>query len=280
MSRIYIRGEDVSYSVLMSVYIKEKPENLKASISSIFEQTMQTDDFVIVCDGPLTDELNNVIKETQDFHSTIMKIIRLPQNVGLGKALNIGVKHCKNEIIARMDSDDISRPERCEKEFEIINRYNLDIVSATVEEFENNPIKAISKRVVPETQEKILAFAKKRCPFNHPCVMYRKVAVEKAGGYIELYCQEDYFLWVRMLLNGCKGYNIQEPLLWMRAGNGMYKRRSGIRYAKSQVTLFKFMWDKNFISTSQFVTSCIIRICSSLAPNWMRKLAYQMILRK
>lgn len=270
----------MSYSVLMSVYIKEKPEYLKLSISSIFNQTLQTDDFVLVCDGPLNNKLDEVIDEAYNLHSNIMNIIRLPENVGLGRALNIGMKYCKNEIIARMDSDDISYPERCEREYEIINRYGLDIVSATIEEFENDTSTAISKRVLPQMQDEILVFAKKRCPFNHPCVMYKKTAVEKAGGYLELYCQEDYYLWVRMLINGSRGYNIQEPLLWMRAGNEMYKRRAGIRYAKSQVTLFKFMWKKSFINTSQFLKSCIVRICSSLAPNWMRKVAYQMILRK
>lgn len=270
----------MSYSVLMSVYIKEKPEYLKASISSIFDQTLQTDDFVLVCDGPLNDKLDDVINEAYNLHSNIMQIIRLPKNVGLGRALNIGIKHCKNEIIARMDSDDISYPKRCEKEFEILNKYNFDIVSATIDEFENDPLISVSKRILPQTQDEILAFAKKRCPFNHPCVMYRKTAVESAGGYLELYCQEDYFLWVRMLINGSKGYNIQESLLWMRVGNGMYKRRSGTRYAKSQVTLFKFMWDKKFISTTRFLTNCIVRIGSSLAPNWMRKVAYQMIVRK
>lgn len=265
----------------MSVYYKEKPEFLRQSIMSIFDQTVSTNDFVLVCDGKLTDELDSVICEMQNRFGEVLNVVRLQQNVGLGKALNEGIKHCKNDLVARMDSDDISYPDRCERQLVIFDKISdANIVGGVIEEFSESTEKIDSKRVVPETNEEIIAFAKKRCPFNHPCVMYRKEAVQNAGGYQDLYLLEDYYLWIRMLINGSVGYNIQEPILWMRAGNGMYKRRSGLKYAKSQIKLLKFMKEKNFIENQQYIKSAVIRFGLSVSPNFLRKFLYGKIMRK
>lgn len=276
-----MENEKTEYSVLMSVYYKEKPEFLRQSMMSIFNQTVPTNDFVLVCDGDLTDALNSIIVEMQSKFDDIINIVRLPQNVGLGKALNEGIKHCKNDLIARMDSDDISRSDRCEKQLEVFDKIpEVSIVSGIIEEFSISPDIVDSRRVVPETNEEIIRFAQKRCPFNHPCVMYRKESVQNAGGYQDFYLLEDYYLWTRMLMNGSIGYNIQEPILWMRAGSGMYKRRSGLKYAKSQAALFKFMKEKKIISNWNFIKAVVIRSISSIAPNFLRKFIYEILLRK
>lgn len=268
------------YSVLMSVYVKEKADHLRMAIDSIWNQTVKSNDFVLVCDGPLTDELNAVIEKMQHEHSEL-HVVRLEKNGGLGNALNTGIKECKNELVARMDSDDISRPERCEKQLAVFSTYlEVSIVSGIVEEFSTSTEVIEARRVLPEKQEEILTFAKKRNPFNHPCVMYKKSAVEEAGGYQDFYLLEDYFLWIRMLQKGIVGYNLQEPLLWMRAGSDMYKRRAGWKYAKSQKALFKYMKDSGFISTGQYVTSILTRSASSLMPNGLRERVYKKILRK
>lgn len=267
------------YSVLMSVYYKEKSDFLRQSMMSIWRQTVPTNDFVLVCDGKLTAELDGVIDEMQNKFGGVLNVVRLPQNVGLGKALNEGIKLCKNDLIARMDSDDISYPDRCEKELEVFQKYNVDIVSGTVEEFTYIPDDACSKRILPERHDEIVLFARKRNPFNHPCVMYRKKAVQNAGGYRDFYLLEDYYLWIRMLMNGSIGYNLQEPVLWMRAGNGMYKRRSGLKYAKSQIKLLKFMKEKKFITDRQYIKSAVIRFGASVAPNFLRKFMYEKVLR-
>lgn len=268
------------YSVLMSVYFKEDPENLRLAMNSIWNQTIPTDDFVIVCDGPLGSELNNVIDEMSANHHEL-HVIRLEKNSGLGNALNSGIKYCKNDLVARMDSDDISRPDRCERQLEVFtNNPDLDICSGTVEEFSFSTDNIESRRILPRTQEEILVFAKKRNPFNHPCVMYKKTAVEAAGGYLDFYLLEDYYLWIRMLLNGAAGYNIQEPLLWMRAGSELYRRRSGWKYAKSQKALFKYMLDSGFISKTQYIKSTAIRVISSSIPNNIRESIYKTILRQ
>lgn len=270
-----------SYSVLMSVYYKESPKHLQKAMMSIYNQTISTNDFVLVCDGPLTDELNTIIQNMKELFGERLNVVRLADNLGLGKALNIGLNYCKNELVARMDSDDISYKDRCERQLNIFGRQpELSICSGNVEEFSESINKIDARRVLPEKQSEILEFAKKRNPFNHPCVMYKKSAVESVGGYRDFYLLEDYYLWLRMLLNGKQGYNIQEPLLYMRAGSEMYKRRSGWKYAKAQRELFGFMLKQHFITKGQYVKSVLLRSVSSLAPNCLRKFMFEKILRK
>lgn len=273
-------GEERAYSVLMSVYHKEKAEYLQQSMDSIFSQTVPTDDFVLVCDGVLNSALDLVIEKMQEKFGDRLNVIRLEKNGGLGNALNIGIKHCSNELVARMDSDDIAYPDRCERQLQVFRKMkNVAVCSGIVEEFSDTPERTETRRVPPETQEEILLFAKRRNPFNHPCVMYKKSVVEAVGGYQEFYLLEDYYLWLRMLMNGYEGYNIQEPLLHMRAGKSMYLRRSGWEYAKSQKALFQYMKEQKFISTNEYIQSVLLRGLSSLSPNWLRKMMFETLLR-
>lgn len=270
----------IPYSVLMSVYYRENPEYLRQAMDSIWNQTIKTDDFILVCDGPLNEGLDAVIQEMENTHPELT-VIRLKENEGLGNALNVGIQHCKHDLVARMDADDISRPDRCERQLAIFREYlDVSICSGIVEEFTGSTNDIEAKRVPPETQKEITAFAKKRNPFNHPCVMYKKTAVEAAGGYQDFYLLEDYYLWIRMLQNGSTGYNLQEPLLWMRAGSDMYKRRAGWKYAKSQKALFKYMRDSEFISGSEYMKSVAVRTASSLTPNWLREFMFKTVMRK
>ena len=268
------------YSVLMSVYHKERPEYLKQAIESIQVQSLSTNDFVLVCDGPLNDELDAVIQTKQLEMGENLNVVRLAKNGGLGNALNEGIKHCKNELVARMDSDDIAYPDRCEKQIAVFNTHSeVSICSGIVEEFTTDPNTVDTRRVPPETNAEIIEFAKKRNPFNHPCVMYKKSAVKAVGSYQDFYLLEDYYFWLRILMAGYQGYNIQEPLLHMRAGSDMYKRRAGWKYAKTQAKLFKFMKQQGFIGNGQYIKSCVIRSGSALAPNWLRKFMFERVLR-
>ena len=269
------------YSVLMSVYHKERPEYLKQAIESIQVQSLSTNDFVLVCDGPLNDELDAVIQTKQLEMGENLNVVRLAKNGGLGNALNEGIKHCKNELVARMDSDDIAYPDRCEKQIAVFNTHSeVSICSGIVEEFTTDPNTVDTRRVPPETNAEIIEFAKKRNPFNHLCVMYKKSAVKAVGSYQDFYLLVDYYLWLRMLMAGYQGYNIQEPLLYMRAGSDMYLRRAGWKYAKTQAKLFKFMKQQGFIGNGQYIKSCVIRSGSALAPNWLRKFMFEKVLRK
>ena len=275
------------YSVLMSVYKNEKADYLRIAMNSMWNQTVVTNDFVVICDGPLTPQLDAVLEEMQSCHPDALRVIRLKENRGLGNALHIGVKECKNDLIARMDSDDISKPERCEKQLQVFVAHpEISIVSAALEEFseieegQSTPSKIIGVRRVPESPDEVAEFAKKRSPFNHPVAMYRKKDILAAGNYQDFYHLEDYYLWVRFLQKGFKGRNLQEPLLWMRAGSEMYKRRSGWKYARSQQKLFHYMKQTGFIDTKQYIKSTGIRTCSAMAPNWLRKRMFKRVLRK
>lgn len=271
----------MDYSVLMSVYHKEKPDFLRQSMESIYNQTVPTNDFVLVCDGPLNDELDEIIEEMQKKYGDILHVVRLKKNNGLGYALQVGVKKCRNELIARMDSDDISRPYRCEKELEFLMEHSeISVVGSIIEEFSSTPNIINAKRLVPETSEEIIKFSKRRNPFNHPSVMYRKKDVLKAGNYSDVRYMQDYYLWIDMLTVGMKGYNIQEPLVWMRADNNLFKRRSGKLYVDIQINLFKKMLDAGYITYIEYLESVIIRVCSALAPNWLRKFMFKLVLRK
>lgn len=277
----------MDYSVLMSVYKSEKAEHLRLAMNSMWNQTVPTDDFVLMCDGPLTEELDAVIEEMKTAHPNALHIVRFEKNGGLGHALQVGVTECKNEIIARMDSDDISKPERCEKELEVLKQNSeISIVGSVIEEFSEiepgafAPTIIDAKRVVPEKNDDIVAFAKQRNPFNHPSVMYRKGDVLAAGNYQDVRYMQDYYLWTHMLIAGFKGYNIQESLVYMRADSNLFKRRSGKLYRGIQLNLFKYMKNQGFISSSQYIKSCILRTGSSMAPNWLRKFMFKKVLRK
>lgn len=272
---------DSGYSVLMSVYYKERAEFLWESMESIYNQTVPTDDFVLVCDGNLNEHLEAVIYKMQIKFGEVLHIVRLKKNGGLGRALNEGMKYCRHELIARMDSDDISFPERCAKQLQVFReQLEISIVSGTVLEFQGTVGNAAIQRRLPETQKDIIKFAKKRNPFNHPCVMYRKSKVEAVGGYQDFYLLEDYYLWLRMLKNGCQGYNLQEPLLWMRADAGLYKRRGGWKYAKSQVALLHYMKKQEVINTSEFFICSVTRGIVAIIPDCIREELYWKLIRE
>lgn len=269
-----------NYSVLMSVYYKEKPEYLKAAIDSVLKQTVKTDDFVIVCDGELTEGLDKVIAEYAANYSGLFNVYRLNHNMGLAKALNNGILQCKNEIIARMDSDDINAPDRMEKQIRMMNQQDVQIVGSNIIEFTEDISNTKNRRIVPETNEEIVSFAKKRSPFNHPSVMYRKSAVVKSGFYEDYRFFEDYNLWVTMLHKGFRGYNIQETLLYMRGGEDMYRRRGGFSYVKCIV---KFKWHlkkMGFIGMGTFLFSAAAHSFVSIVPNGVRTFVYAKLLRK
>lgn len=165
-----------SYSVLMSVYAKEQPQFLKLAIESILNQTVSTNEFVIVCDGPLTQALDDVLDSYSDKYKSLFKFIRLPQNLGLGPALREGIRYCNNELIARMDSDDISCLTRMQRQLQLFDEdEKLDFCSGHIAEFDNNPQDIVAYRRVPCTHSEILEYAHKRNPMNHMAVMYKKV---------------------------------------------------------------------------------------------------------
>ena len=270
---------EMTYSVLMAVYGKENPEFLRQSIESMLNQTLPFSDFVLVCDGPLSHELNEVITWAQKQMGEKLQLIRLKENKGLGNALHVGVPRCRCSVIARMDSDDISRPDRCERQFRIIERDGYDLVSGTLQELARKPGDMDRLRVLPRTSEEILQYAKKRNPFNHPCMMFRREAVLHAGNYQDFPGFEDYYLWVRMLRKGCKGYNVQEVILDMRTGNGMYDRRGGREYLHWVLRFQRYLYCKKFITRKEYIKNCLVRTTVGMIPGGARAKFYHLFLR-
>ena len=267
------------YSVLMSVYSKENPEYLKQAMDSIQRQTVPTDDFVLVCDGPLNEPLDSVIAAKQQEMGERLNVVRLAKNSGLGNALNEGIKHCKNELVARMDSDDISVMDRCQEQVELFEKNpELDIASGALLEFVTSPDQITGGRKVPCSNDEIVRYSRKRCPFNHPCVMFKKSAVERAGGYQEKYhLFEDYYLWIRMLQNGCNAQNLPDVLLYMRTPTDMYLRRGGVAYAKAMLRFHWWVRKSGWTNLADFCMGAIPHALVCVIPNTLRKMIYQVL---
>lgn len=268
------------FSILMSIYVKERPEFLRQALDSIFDQTKIPNEVVIVEDGPLTTELYSVLDEYGKLYPQL-KRVPLATNGGLGKALNEGLKHCSNELVARMDTDDISVPERFEKQLKVFEEFpQVEIVSSWIDEFVDTPDNIISTRKVPQYPYEVIKYGKKRCPINHPVVMFKKSSVLFAGNYQSFPLFEDYYLWVRLLLNGAKFYNIQESLLRFRTSEDMYKRRGGLRHAITEVRFQNHIRKLGFVSFSRFMLNVPTRFIARVIPNGCRMLVYRTLLRK
>ena len=271
----------MNFSVLMSIYKKEEPKYFNRAMQSIWdEQSVKPNEIVLVQDGKLTDVLYIVIDEWKNKLSDVLKIIPLEQNVGLGDALNEGIKHCSYELIARMDTDDISLPDRFEKQLKVFENSDIDICSGWISEFEDDEIKIKSYKKLPENHDDIVKYAKVRCPINHPTVMYKKSSVEKAGGYQKMMLMEDYYLWGRMIVKGARFYNIQDILLNMRAGDSMIQRRAGMVYAKSELRLLNEFKKIGFLTTGEYIKNLFIRVPIRLMPIGILKFAYGLLRSK
>jgi len=270
-----------NFSVLMSVYIKEKPEYLDRALKSILiEQTLIPKEIILVEDGPITVQLKEIIEKYKMEFPNIIKSIKLENNKGLGDALNIGLKKTSYDIVARMDTDDIALPKRFEKQYKVISENNYDVVSSNVYEFENNENNIIGVKKVPENSSEILRYSKYRNPINHPAVMFRKKAVIDSGSYEKMPDFEDYYLWVKMINRGYKFYNIQEPLLKFRIGEEMIKRRGGLEYFKNEKALFKKFVEIGFLNYFQYFLALSMRFPFRIVPDNLRMFFYKKWLRE
>lgn len=266
------------FSVLLSVYHKEQPSFIRLSLDSVFFQTKKPAEVVLVEDGPLTPQLYDVITEyTQKYPE--LKVVKLPQNVGLGNALNEGLKHCSYDLVARMDTDDICKPYRFERQLQLFaDNPDVDVCSSWIEEFIDDTTNVVGQRKLPQWNSEIVCYAKKRCPMNHPAVMYRRSKVLEVGGYQGF--PEDSYLWVKLLLSGAVFHNIQESLLYFRISNEMYKRRGGWKYAKDDIRAQRNFYKMGFLSFYEYVRNAFVRGIVRLMPNNLRAWIYRTLLRK
>lgn len=256
------------YSVLMAVYIKENPKYLRQSLESMIKQTVMPEEIVLVEDGPLNEELYKVIDNYKKIYPLLFTIIELKKNGGLGNALNHGIKAARNELIARMDSDDISLENRCEMQLKAFERDpQLSIVGTQVSEFINTPDNIVSLRIVPTSYKEIVEFSRRRSPFNHPTVMYRKSAIENAGGYKALGRKEDLELFVRMVNEGYRAINLKKPYLLYRTSPENLKRRKEWVNCKEYIQIMYEFHKKGWNGVGDMMFVIVGQFIMHLAPD-------------
>lgn len=269
------------YSVLMSLYKKEHPEYLRLALDSMINQTIKPDEIVLVEDGPLTPELYTVVDEYTTNYPDLFNIVINEKNLGLGLALNEGLKACKNELVARMDTDDISKLDRCEKQLKRFEeKPELSIVGSHIDEFVGNKENVISQRKVPTSTEAIYNYAKKRSAFNHPAVMYRRNKVLEQGGYSDLKRNQDVDLFGRMLFSGCKAENIDEALLWFRSSDELAKRRKSWENTKSYIATIKKFWKMGYSGFFDYTIVAVAQTGMYITPVGLQNWVYKKFLRK
>ncbi len=267
------------YTVLECVYAKENPLFFKASLESIVKQTLPPDQFVIVCDGPLTEELDKVVNEYERKYPAMVDVLRLKDNVGPGRAARAGFRACRNEIVARMDSDDISCPKRMELELLKINE-GFDVVGGTIIEFNESIEKPLYTKIQPQNHDEIVKMSKKRNPINHVTIMYKKSMVLAVGGYNTFRLGEDYSLVISLIQHGAKCANIVEPAVYVRVGEGQISRRSGKMLRKNLRMLRRHMYKSKYITYWQYKWYSFETDVFTIQPGWVKKWLYKNILRK
>lgn len=268
----------MEYSVVMAIYKNDNPSFLDKSLKSLMSQSKMPSEIIIIKDGYITKELQNII---DNYACDNIKQIQLKHNVGLGKALNEGIKAATNELIGRMDADDISMETRFEKqvrEFEI--NPELDIVGCQVTEFKDEITHIVGARTVPINNEDIYKFARKRDPFNHPSVMYRKSKVLSCGGYADLRKNQDTDLWIRMLRSNAKCKNLEESLVYFRFDENTFVKRKSWINTKSLISIRYKAYKNKFSSLFEFLQIVITQFCIFILPISFQKIIYRKFLRR
>lgn len=271
------------FSIITSIYKNDKPEFVRVSLDSmLINQTIKPTEIVLVRDGLVPVTLEAVLIEYETRYPDVFNIIRLEQNGGLGNALKLGVETAKYDIVARMDSDDICLPNRFELQLKYMELHpNVDIIGGQMTEFIDTPDNIIGKRIVPCTNDEIYNFMKNRCALNHVTVMFRKEAVLKAGNYQDWFWNEDYYLWVRMMIAKCKFANVPNVLVNVRSGADQYARRGGRKYYESEKGIKKLQLENKMITKKEYLYFVSQRyILQILMPNWLRGWFFRKLARK
>ena len=279
MQELQVNKENC-FSVLMAVYKKEQPLFFKEALRSVFEQSLIPNEVVLVKDGPLTEELEQIIVDFSSKNEQL-KVITLEKNQGLGEALRIGLNACSFDLVARMDSDDICKPYRFEKQIAFLKEHKeITIVGSWIEEFSDCKEEIEAIRELPQEDKQLKIFMKWRNPFNHMTVMFRKKDILAVGGYQPFYLLEDYYLWNRLANANYYFANIGESLLWARGGYTLLERRGGWKYVVSESKLLKFMYRSGRINIVEFGANLMMKSIIRLIGKHLRHTIYTFFLRK
>ena len=270
-----------NFTVAMSVYKNDNPQDFRTAVHSIYDkQTVYPSEIVLVKDGPIPEALEKAVQEICA-KIPVMKVVVFDVNRGHAAARQGGLDNASNELIAIMDSDDIAEPFRFEKQLKYMTQHpEITVTGSIIHEFIGTTDNVVGSRIIPENDEEIKDYLKSRCPMNLQTVMYRKSKVMEVGGFIDWYCEEDYYLWIRLAQAGQKFHNHQESFVSVRVGKEMYQRRGGMKYFKSEAKLQKYMWKHGLIGFPKYVYNTAIRFIVQVAmPNWMRGWVFQKFAR-
>lgn len=273
--------EKIPFSVAMCVYKGDKAEWFDEALASVINQTVVPDEIVLVVDGPVPKSIDDVIGKYESAFKNF-NIVRLPQNVGHGNARRKCLENCKYDLVALMDADDISVENRFEQQIAVFaSNPDVTIVGGNIDEFIDTVGNVVGKRNVPQKDAVIKEYLKKRCPFNQVTVMLKKDSYNATGGYIDWYCEEDYYLWIRMYEQKCVFANTGTALVNVRVGKEMYQRRGGLKYFISEAKLQKYMYDKKIIDRTTFMSNVVKRlVVQVLLPNKIRGFVFQKFARE
>ena len=270
----------MQFSVLMSIYKKENPAYFSECIKSLAQQTLQPDEIVLIEDGKLTDELERVVSEFQNLCPQLT-VYRYEENRGLGKALADGLLKCSYPLVARMDTDDVAFPDRFERQVKAFEEdSDLALCGGQVLEFSGSTDNVLRRKLVPTEYEDVLRYARRRNPFNHPSVMFKKDAVLAAGSYQHMPYFEDYYLWARMLAAGDKCINLPDFILYFRADEEVYQRRGGWSYVGDAIHARWAIHKTGVSGLFDFLYASAGQTLVSLMPNKTRGNFYRKVLRK
>lgn len=269
------------FSLLMAIYAQDRPDFFaQAFTSTVNDQTRRPDEVVVVQDGPIPAALAQCLTSLTAAAPVPVVHVVLPDNRGLGPALVAGLVRCSYDIVARMDADDVSDPTRFAEQLPLLEA-GADIVGTGLREFvrdPGDPADVLGTRTPPTDPRQIARAARFHDPFNHPTVVYRRRAVQAAGGYQDLPLMEDYLLFARMIAAGARPANLAQPLVNYRVGAGAYARRGGLRLLRSELTLQRRLRRLGFTTPLQYVRNLVVRGGYRLVPESIRRLAYRALI--
>ena len=271
-----------NFTVAMSVYKNDNPQDFRTAVHSIYtHQTVKPSEIVLVVDGPIPEGLEAVVGELCG-EIPVMKVVPFEVNRGHAAARQGGLDNATNELVAIMDSDDIAEPSRFERQWAYMEEHpEVTVSGSVIHEFIGDPSNVVGTRAVPEEDDDIKGYLKSRCPMNLVTVMYRKSRVQEVGGFIDWYCEEDYYLWIRLALAGHRFHNHQESFVNVRVGKEMYGRRGGWRYFRSEARLQRYMWKHGVIGLPRYLYNVAVRFAVQVCmPNSVRGWVFRTFARK
>lgn len=272
----------IPFSVCMSVYKNDNADDFLTAVHSVTDcQTIRPHELILVIDGPIPDSLEHAIQALSNELNNFI-IIRFEENKGHAAARQAGIDAAHYDIIAIMDSDDIALPDRFEKQLHfMVQNADVDVVGGQITEFIHDTDNIVGKREVPLTDAAIKRYMRSRCPMNLMTIMAHKESIMRAGGFINWFCEEDYYLWIRMMQANCTFANIDAILSNVRVGKKMYQRRGGWKYFKSERGIQQYMFKNNIISYARYLYNVAGRfIVQVIMPNWLRGFVFQKLFRK